>query len=57
MSEMTLQQFIETLIDLVKDEPQGLQIEVVAHTDDGDAYTPAIGVGPGKDGVRRVSVS
>jgi hypothetical protein len=58
MSEgMTLQQFIETLIDMVKDEPQGVQIEVVAHTDDGEAYTPVIGLGPEKDGIRRISVS
>ncbi len=54
---MTLREMIEEMLDMVKDEPLGDQIEVVAVSDDkDDDYTPVIGVGPCNDGIRRMTI-
>jgi len=52
---VTLQEFIDELVEIAKEE--GRNIEVVAHGEDGEPYTPVIGVGRDKDGIRRVSVA
>jgi hypothetical protein len=54
---MTLREFIECLEFMVRDEPHGDQIEVVAtDADTGEIYTPVISLGTDHDGVRRVHV-
>lgn len=48
---MTIKDLIELLTEIQSEEGN---IEVVATAETGETYTPAIGWGPDKDGVRRV---
>lgn len=49
---MTLKEFIDVLHDLAGDEPD---VEVVCTDHEtNESYTPAVGIGPDKDGVRRL---
>ena len=52
---MTLRELIETLNEIAGEE--GDQLEVVAHGEVGEGYTPVISVYTAKDGVRRVYVA
>lgn len=54
---MTLKEFIAELIDIAAEEGNGLNIEVVALTETGKEYTPIIAVGPGADGIRKITVA
>ena len=53
---MTLRDFIELLTDLAENEA-GWDIEVVAHADDNEPYTPVVSIGTDRDGVRRLAVN
>jgi len=49
---MTLKEFIEVITDLASDQ---LDVEVVCtDRETGESYTPAVGIGPDKDGIRRL---
>jgi hypothetical protein len=54
---MTLNEFIERLLEISAVEEKGYNIEVVCRDEHGEPYAPTVALLTYRDGVRRISVT